>query len=52
MNLNENIKKLKLNTYVWECPKCGEEIGPALTEKKVKKLAEEHLDEEHGGADK
>ncbi len=48
MNIKENIEKLKLNTYTWECPECGNTIGPTLTEKGIIELAEEHMEEEHG----
>ena len=47
-NIKENIEKLKLNTYTWKCPKCGDKIGPTLTEKGIIELAKEHMEEEHG----
>ena len=47
MNIKENIEKLKLNTYTWKCPECGDKIGPTLTEKGIIELAEEHMEEEH-----
>lgn len=49
MNIKENIKKLKLNTYTWKCPKCGDVIGPSMTKKGVIELAEKHIEEEHEG---
>lgn len=47
MNIKENIEKLKLNTYTWTCPECGNVIGPTLTEKGVIELAKRHMRENH-----
>lgn len=48
MNIKENVKKLKMNSYKWTCPKCDTVVGPEMTEEKVIEKAKEHARKKHG----
>jgi len=47
MSIEENVEKLKMTTYKWTCPECGETVGPEVTKKKTIEVAKEHMREEH-----
>ncbi|MFP4006099.1 MAG: hypothetical protein ACLFUR_05200 [Candidatus Hadarchaeia archaeon] len=47
MRIEDNVERLKMNSFKWTCPKCGEEIGPEMTKEKVVENAKDHLREDH-----
>ncbi|MBS3815220.1 MAG: hypothetical protein KGY45_01505 [Hadesarchaea archaeon] len=47
VNVEEQMKKLKMNTFKWSCPKCGKEIGPMMNKNEIIELAENHMSEKH-----
>ncbi len=45
--IEENVEKVEVEGYMYFCPKCPKQIGPALTKKRIIGLAQQHIQMTH-----